>query len=55
MIERRHARLHAVAELSPRPPRAIVSDKTGVPGEALKVVAPKQLSHTRKLEPAVGA
>jgi hypothetical protein len=55
MIERWHIGLHAVAELSPRPPCAIVSDKTRVPAEALRVVAPKQLSHARKLEPTVGA
>jgi hypothetical protein len=32
-----------------------VSDKTGVPSEALRVVAPKQLPHAGKLESAFGA
>jgi hypothetical protein len=55
MIERRHARLHAIAKLSPGPPRAVMSDKTRVPCKALRMVASKQLSHARKLEPAVSA
>src|SRR5205814_10180368 len=55
MIERRHARLHAIAKLSPGPPRAVMSDKTRVPCKAFRMVASKQLSHARKLEPAVSA
>src|SRR5690348_3548972 len=55
MIERRHARLHAVAKLPPRPPRDVVSGKTRVPGKSLRVVASKELSHARKSEPAVRA
>src|SRR5207245_7033513 len=55
MIERGHARLHAVVELSPGPPRDVMGGKTRVPSKALPVVAPKQLSHTRKSEPTVGA
>src|ERR1700756_4518221 len=55
MIERRHARLHAIAKLSPGPPRAVMSDKTRVTCKALRMVISKQLSHARKLEPAVTA
>ena len=55
MIECWHARLHAVAELSPGAPRDVMGSKTRVPSEALRVVAPKQLPHTRKSEPPVGA
>src|SRR4029077_14483762 len=55
MIERRHARLHAIAKLSPGPPRAGMSDKTRVSCKALRMVASKQLSHGRKLEAAVNA
>src|ERR1700746_610558 len=55
MIERRHARLHAVSKLPPGPPRTVVSDKTRIPGDALRMVAPQQMSHARKLESPVGA
>src|SRR5262249_6211834 len=48
-------RLHAVTELSPRPPRAVVRGEARVPSHALRVIASKQLSHGCELEPPVAA
>src|SRR5690349_15176093 len=55
MIESWQARLHAVAELPPRPPRDVMSGKARVPGKALGMVDPKQLSQGRESESAISA
>ena len=55
MVECRHARLHAVAEVAPWSPGDVMGGKNAHTCKALGVIAPKQLSHARKSEPTAGA
>src|SRR5438045_8454542 len=53
MIECWHARLDAIGELSPGPPGDVMGGEARESGEALRVVASKQLSHRSQSELAI--